>query len=1331
MRHCSGQFIGWLAVVILMVFFSFSTHSFSQSYLVHQYTELDGLPSTTVHDIAQDRWGRMWFATRGGIAVYDGVSWRNYTVPDGLPVLAFAKIQVDQKGRIWAMSSTGLGGLVVVFHDGREGSRWRRIEAHYQSQFDIDAAQLVEITSFQLGEPQENVDRPVIAVGTADQGIFLLQEKWKRLTETNGLLSNSVNGIDFLDGRFYVATGKGLSIIHVNHSSKPIIDNRLNHLLDLPAREIKSIAIQHKNKFPDSRLKHPRIWFYGKGWLGYVNENGFKMTLYPVGIPLSLKKEMGVIQLQPDYLCGLYVSDKVLTTYFNYNTRAWEPINVSSGIITDGANSIFIDYEKNIWIGSNRGVSKIVSRRFSNFQKINGLLEDEVTAVLEYEAGKFVLGHNHGITVYDGKTFQKASLAKRDEAKPTLYRVLDMQLDSKGNVWLAMAWAGLAKITPQSPQQVTWYGKAEGLPDNIICLWIDKSKDHIWVGTEKGIFSCAAPAQGFTLTNVKPLSRLSARRIYGSAGKLRYIATHKNGIYVYDDGSNQWKKYQVPGNPEANDAYSLIKDSRDRLLIGTLDGVYILENETLKKFKMNDFQLDRPVYFILEDNKNRLWFGTDNGVVRWNGKEARKYTTANGLIGHETNRAAGIVDSKGRVWIGTIRGVSIYDEAFDFDESYHPSPKIQLLYVETPVKKTRLSAPVQLAHKENTVVFHFRGISFLDEAAIRFSHKLEGFDNEWSEEKYHYNQTIRYTNLPSGAYRFHLKAKNALGAWSDIVTSPKITILKPFYQKWWFYLMVFLVVGGLFYGIFQFISEKRQAVLLEKQVEERTNQLHALESRYRSLFEESKDMVFISTPEGTVLDVNPAGLELFGIRSKEEVLGQTLVPEFYNNLEDRPPFREVIEKNGYVKDYELVLRRADGKVITVLITATVVRDEEGNITAYRGIGRDITEQKKLEQQLVHAQKMEAIGTLAGGIAHDFNNILGVIVGYTELLRDGLPEGSQMHKNADQIMVAAKRGADLVKQILTFSRRDEQEQKPLNLSSIVKESLKLLRSSLPATIEIRQDIRNTSGTILANATKIHQVMMNLAANAAYAMQESGGILGVRLEEIYLDMEDVNKYDNMKAGPFLRLSISDTGQGIPKEVREHIFEPFFTTKEVGEGTGMGLSVIHGIVKSHQGDISAYSEPGEGTTFHVLLPCIEEEAEPKKQVTENIPGGSERILFVDDETDLAAACTQMLQGMGYEVKGESKPLEALETFRKESHRFDLVITDLTMPTMTGLQLAGQLKRIRSDIPVILCSGFFSGRTMEQLEAAGVDDFVMKPIVKSKLARVIRKVLDKGNHN
>ncbi|HUT69379.1 MAG TPA: ATP-binding protein [Desulfatiglandales bacterium] len=389
------------------------------------------------------------------------------------------------------------------------------------------------------------------------------------------------------------------------------------------------------------------------------------------------------------------------------------------------------------------------------------------------------------------------------------------------------------------------------------------------------------------------------------------------------------------------------------------------------------------------------------------------------------------------------------------------------------------------------------------------------------------------------------------------------------------------------------------------------------------------------------------------------------------------------------------------------------------------------EKKKLKAQLQRAQRMEAIGTLAGGIAHDFNNILTAIIGYTELLRYDLPEDSKAQASLEAIYEAGIRAKDLVQQILAFSRQSADEKKPLRISTIIKEALKLLRASLPTTIEIRQNLGSESDTVLANPTQIHQVLINLCTNAAQAMREKGGVLEVSLEHADLDSEAAASNPGLKPGAHVRLTVRDTGSGIAPEIIERIFDPYFSTSEPDQGTGMGLAVVHGIVESTGGSITVDSKLGEGTAIHVFFPRITSEVTPEARALSPFPSGNERILFVDDEKALVDIGVQLLEHLGYRVVARTSSIEALEAFRNQPEKFDLVVSDQTMPNMTGEMLARELIRIRPDIPIVLCTGYSEMISDEKATALGIKKLIMKPILMREISQTIRQILDQRDNN
>lgn len=580
------------------------------------------------------------------------------------------------------------------------------------------------------------------------------------------------------------------------------------------------------------------------------------------------------------------------------------------------------------------------------------------------------------------------------------------------------------------------------------------------------------------------------------------------------------------------------------------------------------------------------------------------------------------------------------------------------------------------------------------------------FDEDFQD---HNEKMKRRQRGESAAYERRLLCKDGKGVWTIVSASP---IMNPEGQ----------FVGA--FGMFTDITERKQ---VEKNLKE-------TEKKYRELAESLPQVIFEVDSNGNLIYLNLTGHELFGYTPEDFAKGFNVLEAFIPEDRERIALDIMLNIQGQRlgrQDYTAL--RKDGTRFPAGVHADRVMSGQ-TATGIRGILIDLTEtqkaeeeKKKLETQLRQAQKMEAIGSLAGGIAHDFNNILSVIIGNTELLEMS-DVSSDAKDGLHQIFTASQRAKQLVRQILAFSRQGEQQKRLISLKPMVQETVDFLRASIPATIQLKHYIKPDAGAVMADSTQVQQVLMNLSTNAAHAMEEKGGVLKIELGNITIAEEDARSDPEAEPGEYVRLTVSDTGHGIEPGVLHRIFDPYFTTKGPEKGTGLGLAVVHGIVKSHGGIIKVYSEVGKGTVFHVLLPRAAEEVKREEKIVRLLPPGTERILVVDDEKPLTDIYQHMLGMLGYQVETRTSPIEAVEAVRGNPQKYDLVITDMTMPNMTGYNLAKKLMEIRPGLPVILCTGFSDQVNEEKARSAGILAFLFKPVPLHDLANTLRKILDEA---
>ena len=522
----------------------------------------------------------------------------------------------------------------------------------------------------------------------------------------------------------------------------------------------------------------------------------------------------------------------------------------------------------------------------------------------------------------------------------------------------------------------------------------------------------------------------------------------------------------------------------------------------------------------------------------------------------------------------------------------------------------------------------------------------------------------------------------------------------------------------------------RYATAITKDITERKQLFDSLQ-KFQFIFDKAPFGIYLIEDGGKIAYVNEHAYRYLGY-TKEEISQMSVleIDRGYSSEEIEKFWHKQIETKS-LETFETIHQKKDGTRFPVEINGIIM--EFNNIPYSVSFCKDISERRKeeierrkMEAHLRETQKMESLGTLAGGIAHDFNNILGAILGYAELTRMRCEEGSNLERYVSQIFKAGNRAKELVRQILWFSRQGVSDKGPVDFSRVANEVLKLIKVSLPSNVELFINIPPDRPPVFANEIQVHQIVMNLCTNSFHAMKGSGGVLDVSITEASILEQDVKNHPGLNTGKYIKLTISDNGCGISHDVIDRIFEPYFTTKSVGEGTGFGLSTVHGIVKDHGGDIKVYSEVGVGTTFNILLPVADTESNVATDKLEMLPTGNESVLLVDDEMALIDLGRDFLESLGYQVETRESAIDAIEAFRSNSQKYDLIISDITMPRMTGDELAQQVKAIRPEIPIILCSGF-SNRIHEQtMQSIGINLILMKPVSYADLAYAVRQALD-----
>jgi PAS domain S-box-containing protein len=1240
-------------------------------YHIHTYGEADGLPNQAVYGIDQTPDGRIWLATRKGLVAYDGLTWTS-VMPESADIESGLRgVVVDEGGRIW-IANLLTPAQVSWYEDGN----WHRLPPTPEQSRGLDVDRFDAATA-----PDGSA---WVTITTSDRRL-LVWEGGSWTVHDLGPQIGTVYAIRHQGGSFLLASAKGLWVLPMEPGAKPQLD---------PGREARpcyGLAVATDGG----------LWIVEDGAAVYRGPNGREeVHEFP---QLSMGHNTYGVSATVDPRGGLYVGTPWQLIHYHPD-RGHEVLGRESGLAAEGAEALFADREGNVWVGAMRGLSNIVSRQLRTLDHRQGLLDDEVSAILRLRDGRMLLGHEHGLTLLEDPPRPLRLNVNRHLRS----RLMDLVEAKDGTIWAAMDRHGLARITPAG--DVDWHRPPAG-PSGAVYTVIIDSEDTLWIGGGDGLGRMVDDRFEPVPLPVRSNGHIPfVRRLSTASDGGIYIMTGRDGVFHLLDGVfRTWDKSSSPGGLSA---YCALERPDGTTWVGTAAGIRRLGDGRLDPVTDLEPILRRPVYAMKSDRAGRVWLGTDEGLRIWDGEILTSIRVGDGLAGSEINRDGLWLDHDGSMWVGTDRGVTRFE--VDYLAEPRALPLVEFTGFDIDGSWIPDGQPQQRRGPLSILVAHFRGISFVDEARIRYRTWLEGFEADWQPLTSAPQRQLRYTNIPPGRYRFHVQAVGMHGEESSIAVSSPLTVVPPIWRTWWFLTGVAVLGVGLIGVVMALVIGRRNEHRLERLVQERTARLNEMEQTARA--ESARMSTTLQSISDGVLAVDRGGRLVLANRAATAMLGEEADQLVGRALDELLPTLAGIETTTAAPVVVRHQSRGNGEMAleaTVAPLGMPVRKSSGKVIALR----DITDRCRFEEEMARAQRLESLGVLAGGIAHDFNNLLAVVLGNTSLLE--MADLSAANLDAvSRIRLSSEKARSLTQQLLTFARGGEPRLEPTPLGPLIDDMIALVMSGANATC--RCDLQDDLRPAMIDADQVGQVLGNLLINSCQAMPDGG--------EITITGRNLPVApDWLEAGDYVELGVSDEGPGLPEEGRERIFEPFYTTKP--DGNGLGLAVAYSVARRHGGGLTAGASPSGGATFTLVLPAASADEVRRQQPADSASPRCGRILVMDDDAAVCTVIVQMLESFGSEAVGVADGVEALISWREaqESGRpFDLAILDLTVPgTMGGRETLKELQALQPDVRALVASGYSNDEVLADPPAFGFAGAIVKPFDTATLARAVQAVL------